>query len=56
MLKKHRYRKQKKTFDGNTEEKIAARILTGDDVFEMVKDVKVVLRNRKPKDPVVYEP
>lgn len=56
LPKNHRYRKQKKAFDGNTEERTAPRILTGDDVFEMVKDVKVVLGKRKRKDQVVDGP
>ena len=56
LLKNHRYCKQKKAFDGNTEERTGPPILSGEDVFEMVKDVKVVLVNRKHKDPVVDGP
>ena len=58
LPKNHRYRKQKKAFDGNTEERSPPRVLTGQDVFEMVKDLKVVLgkRKRSNKDPVVDGP
>ena len=54
----HRYRKQKKAFDGNTEERTPPRVLTGEDVYEMVKDLKVVLGKRKRSNntPVVDGP
>ena len=41
--KNHRYRRQKKAFNGNIKERIPSRVLMDEDVFEMVKDLKLGL-------------
>ncbi|RYE23815.1 MAG: DUF4218 domain-containing protein [Sphingobacteriaceae bacterium] len=43
----HSYRRLKQAFDGNTEERPPPRILSGEDVYEMVKNVNEVLGKRK---------
>lgn len=47
LRKHHPYRKLKQAFDGNTEERGPPTILSGEDVYEMVKDINVVLGKRK---------
>ena len=39
----HPYRKQKESFDGNIESRVAPLPLTGEQIFERVKDIEVVL-------------
>jgi hypothetical protein len=43
----HSYRRLKQAFDGNSEERPPPRILSGEDVYEMVKNVNEVLGKRK---------
>ena len=43
----HPFRRLKQAFDGNTEERLPPRILSGEDVYEMVKNVNEVLGKRK---------
>jgi hypothetical protein len=44
---KHPFRSMKDKFNGNTEKKCPPAHLTGHEVYEMVKDVHVVLGKRK---------
>ena len=46
LLRIHPYRKMKKQFDGNKEDSSASRAFSGKEVYDMVKDIDVVLGNR----------
>ena len=43
----HRYQKQKKAFDGNSEERDPPRPLTSEQIFEMIQDIRVVFGKKK---------
>jgi hypothetical protein len=47
ILMKHPFRSMKDKFKGNTEKRCPPPHLTGHEVYDMVKDVHVVLGNRK---------
>ena len=52
LPRSHPYRKMKKQFDGNKEDSSAPRAFRGKEVYDMVKDIDVVLGKGRKLEPV----